>query len=131
MSIAALDSPTNADGAVLEALYYAYDAVRTSNGGASNTWVFAAKLMARKRPYLAPVRDRVVCTYLNGGAALKRTGLGNFSTDLQVFAYLMTVPAVQHRLSELREILEGKHGVRLERSDLRLLDVVLWTRATM
>lgn len=129
LSIAALDNPTNTDGAALNALYHAYEAVRTSNGGASNTWVFAAKLMARKRPYLAPVRDNEVCKYLNGGADLKRPGLGTFTTDLQVFAYLMTVPAVQHRLTELREVLEGKHGVRLERSDLRLLDVVLWTRA--
>lgn len=129
LSITALDSPTNTDGAVLNALYEAQAAIRSSNGGDSNTWVFAAKLLARKRPYLAPVRDNVVCTYLNGGAALKRTGVGNFSTDLQVFAYLMTTHAVHHRLSELREVLEKKHGVHLERSDLRLLDVVLWTRA--
>lgn len=32
----------------------------------SNYWVFAAKLCARKRPKLFPVRDSVVCRYLSG-----------------------------------------------------------------
>src|SRR3954447_11089730 len=36
----------------------------------SNHWVFAAKLCARKRPLLFPVRDSLVCEYLSGGTSL-------------------------------------------------------------
>jgi len=36
----------------------------------SNHWVFAAKLCARKRPVLFPVRDSVVCRHLSGGQQL-------------------------------------------------------------
>ncbi len=130
LPITSLDASCNKDGCVLEALKDAYDAVRTSNGGKSNMWVFAAKLMARKRPHLAPVRDNLVCTLLNGGAPLKRPGLGTFATDLQVFAYLMTSKAVVTRLAEIRRVLgEQGQGDELEPSDLRLLDVVLWTKA--
>lgn len=130
LPITSLDSDPNRDGHVLESLKAAYDAIRTSNGGNSNTWVFASKLLARKRPYLAPVRDNLVCFLLNGDAALKRPGLGTFSTDLQVFAYLMTSATVTTRLADIRHVLmQQGAGDQLEPSDLRLLDVVLWTRA--
>lgn len=130
LPITSLDSDPNLHGHILESLKNAYDAIRTSNGGNSNTWVAAAKLLARKRPYLAPVRDNLVCTLLNGGAALKRPGLGTFTTDLQVFAYLMTSKAVSTRLGEIRQgVGEHGQGACLEASDLRLLDVALWTKA--
>lgn len=130
LPITALDSAPNHQGQVLDALSDAYDAVRTSNGGNSNTWVFAAKLLARKRPYLAPVRDNLVCVLLNGGAPLKHGGVGTFVVDLQVFAYLMTSETVRTRLTGIRHVLEQQgHSGQLEASDLRLLDVALWTRA--
>lgn len=130
LPITSLDATANSEGQVLQALKDAYDAMRTSNGANSNTWVFAAKLLARKRPYLAPVRDNLVCVLLNGGTSLKRPGLGTFATDLQVFAYLMTSETVMSRLSDIRHVLARQGlGSSLEASDLRLLDVVLWTRA--
>ena len=130
LPINCLDSDPNSQGHVLESLKDAYDAIRTSNGGNSNTWVFAAKLLARKRPLLAPVRDNLVCTLLNGGAALQRPGLGTFTTDLQVFAYLMTSTTVMTRVNDIRHVLEQQGlGQHPEVSDLRLLDVALWTRA--
>lgn len=130
LPITALDSEPNSDGRVLESLKSAYDAIRTSSGENSNMWVFAAKLLARKRPYLAPVRDNLVCVLLNGGSPLRRPGVGTFVTDLQVFAYLMTSTAVTTRLDEIRRVLDQQGGDgQLEPSDLRLLDVVLWTSA--
>lgn len=130
LPIGSLDAEPNLQGQVLESLKAAYDAIRTSSGGNSNTWVFASKLLARKRPYLAPVRDNLVCLLLNGGAALKPPGVGTFATDLQVFAYLMTSTTVVARLDEIRHVLEQQgRGEHLEASDLRLLDVALWTRA--
>jgi hypothetical protein len=130
LPITSLDSEPNRHGRVLESLQTAYNAIRTSNGGTSNTWVFAAKLLARKRPYLAPVRDNLVCVLLNGGATLKRAGIGSFTTDLQVFAHLMTSAEVIKRLADIGGELEQQaRGEHLEASDLRLLDVVLWTKA--
>lgn len=96
----------------------------------SNTWVFAAKLCARKRPYLFPVRDRVVCRYLAAGARLKRgQGPGNFSIDLQLFAYLMSLEDIAKQLAELRCALHERSYFP-DPSDLRLLDVVLWVTAS-
>jgi hypothetical protein len=65
---------------------------------------------------------------LNGGP-LKRPGIGTFETDIQAFAYLMTSPELSDRLKTLRQRLEESGRTdRLEGSDLRLLDVVLWTK---
>jgi hypothetical protein len=100
--------------------------LRTARTDGGNAWVFASKMCARKRPYLAPVRDNVVCELLNGGP-LRRGGIGTLSVDLQVFAYLMTSADLAVRLRNLRAEL-GRSGTTLEGSDLRLLDVVLWTK---
>jgi len=95
----------------------------------SNRWVTAAKLCARKRPRLFPVRDNLVCEYLSGGRPLKPNDgwPGDFSTDIQVFAYLVTHPTVRSRLSWLRAELIS---VRLDDEDLRLLDSALWMAAS-
>lgn len=98
----------------------------------SNHWVFAAKLMARKRPLIAPVRDNLVCAYLTDGRPLgdKPGRLGYFQRDIQVFAYLMTSDDVRSRLCELRdEMSRNQPQWELDESDLRLLDVCLWTAA--
>jgi hypothetical protein len=126
LPITSLDSEPNQDGAVLTALQTAYLEFRSARTDDGNAWVFAAKMCARKRPRLAPVRDNVVCELLNGGP-LRRGGIGTFETDLQVFAYLMSSP-LKHRLRDLRAELDSEHPGRLEASDLRLLDVVLWTK---
>jgi len=89
----------------------------------SNHWVFAAKLCARKRPRLFPVRDNAVCTYL-AGHPLKKGGVGSFHIDIQVMAYLITHPTVLHELARLRNEIH----VPVD-EDLKLLDAALWTRA--
>lgn len=100
----------------------------------SNYWVFAAKLCARKRPALFPVRDSVVCRYLSGGQQLAgsakhiETGrLGWFSSDIQAFAYLASDTAITSTLEALTARVEGL-GVRVDRQPLRLLDSLLWTK---
>lgn len=97
----------------------------------SNHWVFAAKLCARKRPNLFPVRDSQVCGYLSGWKALGAgTGrLGRFSNDIQVFAYLMTHDLIEGKLAQLREA-AAKARLRIDEEPLRLLDALLWTKAT-
>ena len=93
----------------------------------SNRWVFAAKLCARKRPWLFPVRDNKVCEYLTVTGKLRRgIGMSQFDNDLQLFGYLMSSEPIKSELAGLRESLEGE-GLRLDHTDLRLLDVVLWT----
>lgn len=96
----------------------------------ANRWVTAAKLCARKRPYLFPVRDNLVCTYLGGGQPL-RTGNGrpgNFSVDIQVYAHLMTDARVKAALDWLRRE-AAEREVTVDVVDLRLLDAVLWMHA--
>jgi hypothetical protein len=100
----------------------------------SNHWVFAAKLCARKRPALFPVRDSVVCRYLSGGqqlagsAAHARQGrLGWFSSDVQVFAYIATDAALQSALRKLQAEAD-RLGISVDNQPLRLLDALLWTR---
>ena len=95
----------------------------------SNRWVFAAKLCARKRPRLFPVRDNKVCEDLSASGKLRRGfGMSLFDNDLQLFGYLMSLESIKAELAGLRESLEGE-GLRLDDTDLRLLDVVLWTAA--
>ena len=115
----------------LQRMYELHSCFRNLLGERSNRWVFAAKLCARKRPRLFPVRDNLVCQYLSGGRALKpRDGWpGDFSIDIQVFAYLMTSPEIRSTLSWLRADLTDQRGLRLDAEDLRLLDVALWTAA--
>lgn len=98
--------------------------------GASTRWVTAAKLCARKRPLLFPVRDNLVCTYLGDGRQL-RSGdgwPGDFSVDIQVYAYLMTHTEIRNALGELRVKLEDSK-IRVD-DNLRLLDSALWMAAS-
>lgn len=100
--------------------------------GGSQRWVTAAKLCARKRPRLFPVRDNLVCEYLSGGRPLK-TGdgwPGDFSIDIQVYGYLMTHPKVIAGLSWVRDELETGRAIRVDDEDLRLLDSALWMAAS-
>jgi hypothetical protein len=122
------------DATALEQMWKLHDLFRTlltTDTKDSNHWVFAAKLCARKRPNLFPVRDSQVCGYLSGwkplGAGPGR--LGRFSNDIQAFAYLITYDAITGRLAELRETAADAR-LRVDDKPLRLLDAMRWTRAT-
>lgn len=108
-------------------LYATFKGLLSTETKQSNHWVFAAKLCARKRIRLFPVRDNLVCAYLGSVDALKRNDgrPGDFVIDIQVFAYLMTHPQVRSQLREL--VRSPEHPVDGEL--LRLLDAVLWTKA--
>jgi hypothetical protein len=75
---------------VLEQMWELHDLFRTllaTDTTDSNRWVFAAKLCARKRPNLFPVRDSQVCGYLSGYKALGAGPAGSDAAanfDLQV-----------------------------------------------
>jgi len=105
-----------------------HDHFRTVVKGTSNRWVFAAKLCARKRPDLFPVRDSVVCTYLSGGPMGDGPEqMGRFAADIQIFAHLMARPDIRAELTRLRRE-AAEDGTRVDRSDLKLLDAVVWMR---
>lgn len=95
----------------------------------TNQWVLASKLCARKRPMLFPVRDAKVCGYLADNLTLGGNGgqLGHFQRDLQVFAYLITLPEVRSWIDEARrKVLSANPTWVVDWSDLRVLDIVLW-----
>lgn len=114
----------------LQQMYELHHRFRTLLAGGSQRWVTAAKLCARKRPRLFPVRDNLVCVYLGGGRPLKSGDgwPGDFSVDIQVYAHLMTHPPARAALSWLREEMTGR-GLRVDDEDLRLLDAALWMAA--
>jgi hypothetical protein len=92
----------------------------------SNPWVSTAKLCARKRPRLFPVRDRVVCEGL-GLQGTPHRRLGERQVDWQVFAHLMSQHDVASRIEELTKEVTLDFGVRCDAVPLRVLDVALWT----
>ena len=80
-----------------------------------------SKLMARKRPHLIPIRDRVVVQALGAGK------VDNYWALVQ-----QVVRAHRDRLAELHTDLQVAHpgdGPIRALSDLRVLDVVIWMRA--
>ena len=92
-----------------------------------NAWVTAAKLCARKRPELFPVRDREVCGYL--GLLNARQ---NYQVDWHVFRFLIgdqdVIAAIGAAVEQTMDVaLEGSRRVRPDVSRLRLLDAALWT----
>jgi hypothetical protein len=132
LPITSLDATDVNAPRLLDQMWDLHDGFRTAMSGqvaSTNRWVFAAKLCARKRPYLFPVRDNEVCCYLGDVARLSSSGMGQFSHDVQVFAFLMSHQDVAGQLSELRRALEAEQ-YRLDASDLRLLDAALWMAAT-
>lgn len=121
---AKLEDTTPEDFVRMEAFY---DEVKRllapSRASNSNRWVATSKLVARKRPALFPVRDRVVCGYLG------ILGLKNRTRDWYVFRELMRHEGVRARLVELpSRINEAKEdrSVDLDTEPLRLLDAALW-----
>lgn len=121
----------------LELMRELYSSIRTmlpplGKRDTTNQWVFAAKICARKRPLLFPVRDSKVCTYLAGGVRMggKHGQMGSFSRDVQVLGYLVDHPRVREALGDVRRGLHQRQPTwSIDWADLRLLDVVLWMRA--
>lgn len=121
-----------ADPATLEAMYDFYMAVKHAvsdpDSRDPNPWVTASKLCARKRPELFPVRDRVVCAYL------EILNLSDVRADWQVFRSLVQDADIQRALNDLLHTVRertatGDPLVVLESSDLRILDAALWMYA--
>lgn len=126
-----LDGGDGGSGETLTRMYELHGRFRDLLPGASRRWVTAAKLCARKRPKLFPVRDNLVCSYLGAGRPLKSGDgwPGDFSIDLQIYAFLITHPDVQAGLSWVRGELEGHGQLRVDVEGLRLLDALLWMAA--
>lgn len=130
LAVTDLEHGDGGSAETLSRMWELHHRLKTLLSDDSNRWVTAAKLCARKRPRLFPVRDNLVCIYLGGGEPL-RTGNGrpgNFSIDIQVYAYLMTDDRVKAALSWLRADATSR-GVVVDAEDMRLLDAVLWMHA--
>lgn len=91
-----------------------------------NPWVTAAKLTARKRPDLFPVRDSVVCELL-GLAGSKQ----NYELDWQVYRHIVQDEAIRARLDVVVGEASQREGVNTGHPNRRLrhLDVALWMHA--
>lgn len=122
-----LDSSSPADFEVMEDFYgLVKELLAPAGATASNRWVTASKLAARKRPAPFPVRDKVVCRYL--GIAR----LGHCAKDWFVFRSLMNSSEIQDKLDELPKKIQaaaGSNPVQLDHEPLRLLDAALWRYA--
>lgn len=89
-----------------------------------NAWVTAAKICARKRPSLFPVRDRVVCGFLG---LLEHSSL---QVDYQVFRDLIADPDVVRACDaavEAAHDVAGDRRLAFDAERLRVLDAALWT----
>jgi len=88
-----------------------YDELRRTPSPSSNRWVFAAKMCARKRPELMPVRDTVVCKFLADSAKLRSgEAMGNFVVDFQVFAFLFSNEVLRNNVTTLKNRLRERYG---------------------
>ncbi|WP_116113745.1 DUF6308 family protein [Austwickia chelonae] len=87
-------------------------------------WATAAKLCARKRPDLFPVRDEVVCRYL-------RLWPSRYQVDWQVFAWILGHDDVREQLTRLVERTAEEPGTVVPDPThlLRHLDVAVWMHA--
>jgi hypothetical protein len=131
---------TDLEPPVLDSMWLLYNHFRSllaTPERLSNHWVFAAKLCARKRPYLFPVRDSVVCRYLSGwrrlaGSSADAQGgrLGWFTSDIQVFAHLASDEMLRRSLADHRSQ-AAERNLKLDDPPLRLLDVLLWTEGKL
>ncbi|MFG2059117.1 DUF6308 family protein [Micromonospora sp. NPDC048930] len=107
----------DADDGVLDVAGRFYERLRQlfvdPRAARSDPWVAPAKLAARKRPWLLPVRDGLVRQYLGMQKPY------SYRRDWQIYQQLM-------RDEQIRGLLDD-----LPANDppLRILDVALWTRA--
>ncbi|MCD1286011.1 MULTISPECIES: DUF6308 family protein [unclassified Brevibacterium] len=107
-----------------------YDLVKSllakADTKSSNPWVTASKIVARKRPNLFPVRDRVVCDFLG----ISR--LNDRAKDWVVFRELMRDEDIRTvlgaKVAEAEEM-KDELSVSFDSEPLRQLDVALWMAA--
>lgn len=122
-----LEAATPIDFKAMGVLYQTVKSLLSdASSQTSNRWVTASKLVARKRPDLFPVRDRVVCGYL------KILGLRDYSKDWLVFRHLMQNQQIQDRLAALPAQIKTTASVSrvlLDTEPLRILDAALWMYA--
>ncbi|MBR7744364.1 hypothetical protein KC207_13805 [Phycicoccus sp. BSK3Z-2] len=121
---------TMADNPTLVAMADLHEAMKRAlapfDGRASNRWVAASKLCARKRPDLFPVRDSVVCDLLGLSGSRQ-----NYEVDWQVFRRIIQDDDVRSRIDAVVDEAAQREGVNIGHPNLRLrhLDVVLWMHA--
>lgn len=87
------------------------------------TWLTASKLLARKRPAVYPMRDRVVTVAGRGDRVLVNT---EREPNLRGFRHVMSNPEVREQLGRLRVEASELLGEHITDPDLRLLDALLW-----
>lgn len=119
-----LEATTPKDFQAMSALYTSVKPLLSdASSQTSDRWVAASKLVARKRPDLFPVRDRVVCEYLD----IRK--FRDYSKDWLVFRHLMQNQQIQHRLAALPaetiKVASASETV-LDAEPLRILDAALW-----
>lgn len=122
-----LEATTPTDFQAMSAFYTTVKPLLSdASSQTSDRWVAASKLVARKRPDLFPVRDRVVCGYLE----IRK--LRDYSKDWLVFRHLMQNQQIQDRLAALpAETIRAASDVEavLDAEPMRILDAALWMHA--
>jgi len=114
----------------LDAMARLHEAVKlalsTPSATRSSPWVTAAKLCARKRPGLFPVRDTIVQKHLG------MDRYQSYEIEYQVYRGLIgdtdIITALDRATSQARIVEQGRDLVITEPS-LRVLDAALWTHA--
>ncbi|WP_100422553.1 DUF6308 family protein [Sediminihabitans luteus] len=120
----------DASAAVLESAWRLHEVAKEAladptTKGQSDPWVTAAKLVARKRPRLLPVRDTKVRALL--GLGLARDG----RLELQALRYLVTDPDVTAAMTQAVQRARGQAASEerecvFDVEPLRVLDAALW-----
>ncbi len=100
-------------------------AVKDDSAADSRPWVSTAKLTARKRPSLIPVRDNVV------GKALGKRAWESGKVYWQIMQRLLQDTTVRDLLGNARERVlnasgDARGAIEVDQSDLRLLDAAIW-----
>ena len=127
LPVGPLEKVDDADLVVMQEAYTRIKMALHPHGAkTSNRWVTASKLVARKRPDLFPVRDRMVAGYLEFDK------LKTVEQEYAVFRDLMSRADIRERIADVEEGLKKRAsggGLIVESEPLRLLDVALWTYA--
>lgn len=122
-----LEAATPTDFQAMSAFYASVKPLLSdSSSQTSDRWVAASKLVARKRPDLFPVRDQVVCEYLE----IRK--FRDYNKDWLVFRHLMQNQQIQDRLTALpAETIRAASDAQvvLDAEPLRILDAALWMHA--
>lgn len=111
--------------AVMDELYgFLRDLIPTSGARYETHWATAAKLLSAKRPSLFPVRDEVICRYL-------QLWPSRYQVDWQVFAYMLSQEDLATQIRRVVDRASEAPGVDVGSVDhtLRHLDVVVFMHA--